>query len=89
MLACMKLSDTLVSHRYVRTALFPMASSLCVGRVGYSENVVLQKKQHKIVAQDFSQTTTPLYYSLQETEACKFVQSALDDPNTLEHQLKV
>ncbi|EGO19149.1 putative monooxygenase [Serpula lacrymans var. lacrymans S7.9] len=63
--------------------------------VGYDRTFVLQpygeiwRKQRKMVAADFSQSTVPRYWNLQETQARKMICNILADPSTLVRQIKL
>ncbi|CAA7262429.1 unnamed protein product [Cyclocybe aegerita] len=70
---------------------FVMANEL----VGYGESFVLQpygdnwRRQRRLVAQDFAQSNTPRYYSLQEREARILVRNIMDTPSSLVSQIKL
>ncbi|KAF8898066.1 cytochrome P450 [Gymnopilus junonius] len=70
---------------------FVMAGDL----VGYDETFVLQpygenwRKQRRLIAQDFSLSSTPKYYSLQEKEAAILVRNLLKDSSSLVEQIKL
>ncbi|KDR73159.1 hypothetical protein GALMADRAFT_722618 [Galerina marginata CBS 339.88] len=63
--------------------------------VGYDETFVLQpygdnwRKQRRLIAQDFSQSMTPRYHSLQEKEAAILVRNLLKDSSSLLEQVKL
>ncbi|CAA7262451.1 unnamed protein product [Cyclocybe aegerita] len=70
---------------------FVMANELA----GYGESFVLQsyndnwRKQRRLVAQDFSQSSTPRYYALQEKETRILVRNIVDNPASLVSQVKL
>ncbi|KAF7375498.1 putative monooxygenase [Mycena sanguinolenta] len=69
---------------------FPMATlsgnAEVLGIQSYNEK---WRQQRKIVAQDFSPSGVPRYYSLQETESRKLVRGLLGDPSTMTSQIQL
>ncbi|CCM02014.1 uncharacterized protein FIBRA_04090 [Fibroporia radiculosa] len=63
--------------------------------IGYAQGFVLQpygeewRKQRKIVNQDFNQSVVQRYYDVQETQARKLVLGVLNDPSSLESEIKM
>ncbi|CAA7262455.1 unnamed protein product [Cyclocybe aegerita] len=63
--------------------------------IGYDETFVLQpyndnwRKQRRLIAQDFAQSNTPRYYSLQEKEARILVRNILKNPSSLFSEVKM
>ncbi|TFK46440.1 putative monooxygenase [Heliocybe sulcata] len=63
--------------------------------VGYDETFVLApyghnwKKQRRLVAQDFSPSTVPRYFGLQENEARRLVRNVIGNPGSFSSEIKL
>ncbi|KAJ7499369.1 cytochrome P450 [Mycena latifolia] len=79
-----------------RSAIYSDRPHLEMARLsGYDKGMVLQpynddwRQQRKIVTQDLAPRMVPRYHAFQEAEARLLVKNVLEDPNRLEHFVKL